>query len=75
MHVNEAPLSLSQRDSSVYRGIAAQWSFSCWLIGLFSVGFTDIPYCDCLGGKSIWKSNNMHDETAMYITMEKEHSI
>lgn len=26
-----------------------------WLTDLFSFGFADIRYCDCLGGKSVWK--------------------
>lgn len=31
-----------------------------WLTGLFSVGFTDIPYCDCLGGKFAWQNHCWH---------------
>lgn len=60
MHANEAPRSLLQRDSErVYEGKAHHNR----LTGLFSVGFTDIPYSDCVGGKSVWGNHcvNVHE--------------
>lgn len=60
MHANEAPWSLLQRESEVQMSswfVAAELHSGWLLLTDWSVSdyFTDIPYCDSLGGKSIWK--------------------
>lgn len=47
IHANKCQWNLFQADN----GVTQHGSFS--LTGVFSLGFTDIPYCDCVGGKCV----------------------
>ena len=73
MHANEAPPSLLQRDRErVYEGKAPSQQTD----GPLFCRFTDIPYSDCVGGKSVWGNHrvNVHegDTTRAFMIQKKK---